>query len=192
MNRTTSIIASVFSIFIVLLAGLAIADSITTSVRFVIPSNTAFAIAVPSNDSFISSGSTDALLFNSSLTSANGLNATTTDGVQNSTQSIFRYRNDANQNLNITLAFGSNPACSGGTIEVKVANASTGYKDSCTDLAIANQTDCVNITTTTVVIINDLPFSGADTMDIWLWSDYNTCTAGLDTTQTITHTTTVV
>jgi hypothetical protein len=195
MTRYTKILAVLSAAALLIFSGLASADSITTSVRFVIPSTTSFAIAIPStNSTFVSSGATDSLLFNSTSTSINGLNATAGGGgIQNSTQAIFRYRNDANQNLNVTLAFGTSPTCSGGTIEVKAANATTGYQDTCVSSTIPNETQCVNITNSAKVVIFNLQWQGgSDTRDLWLWADYNTCAAGTDDTQTLTHTSTSV
>ena len=181
------------AVFLLLLAGFVLADTITTSVRFVIPSNVAFAIAIPANSStFVASGSTDQIVFNTSLQSSNGVNASVIQSglthFQNANVAIFLYRNDGNQDINITQTLSATPTCTGGSLELKAANSSTGYENSCSSNTTLNTTNCINITIgNQAKVVIGLPDTAPDNISIWMWADFNTCDVGLDTSVTLTH-----
>jgi len=128
---------------------------------------------------------TDQILFNSSNPNGIKINASSYSGAnQSASVSIFRYENTGNTAINLTLAFGTAPTCSGGTITVKAAWTDSSYQSSCN--GSIDQSGCTNITATARHIAN-LSIAGAR-RDVWLWADYSSCSANLDTTQVLTHT----
>jgi hypothetical protein len=150
----------------------------------------AFTVYIPADNatgySTAALSSTEEIIFNTTVLDSTKVNATAAGGAgrqQNSTNSIFRYENSGTVSLNITLAFLSSPACSGGTITVKAAWNYTNYSPSCSNVIESN---CTNITTSAVRVAN-LSNTG-DTRDVWLWADFSSCSLNLDTSQTLNHT----
>lgn len=178
---------------ILALTGLVLADTITTAVRFIIPSDLAFSISTPSNNSTFVTSSTAGLYFNSTTTTITMLNASLSENSalgnsdQDNDTAIFRYRNDGNAAINITLSFALiTDTC----INVKASVGSLGYQAICADeTGPTTNTTCVNWNSTSLgaknvtdtLAVNDL-------RDVWLWADFTSCSSGLDETDTITHT----
>jgi len=168
--------------------GTVFADTVTTSVRYLIPSSIGFTIFLPANNATgVTSGSTQQILFNTTNGSTTKINATTVGGfMQNETVAIFRYRSDANVAINITLALDTVPTCSGGTIVTKAGWNYTSWEGNCTAANLTAAGACVNITATSVRVAN-LSTNGY-TRDVWLWADYSSCPGNTDVTKTLTHT----
>jgi len=129
---------------------------------------------------------TNFLLFNSTDINGKKINATAVSGIaQNSTLSIFRYKNTGNTGINITLNF-STSLPSGVTVKAGWNDAS--YKLSCSLVSLNGtaNSDCVNITSIAIILAN---LSATDAQrDIWLWADYNNYAAGSDNDRNLTHT----
>ncbi len=150
-----------------------------------------FVLFIPAtNSSFYNSTSsptTGTVIFNSTNTNGIKINATwaQTGVAQNSTVSIFRYRNTGNTALNITLNF-SATLPSG--VTVKAAWNDTSYQATCTLSALNGTSNdaCTNITAGPVVRVANL--SAADAQrDIWLWADYSNVAVNTDTTVNLQH-----
>ena len=195
--------ANIFVLLIVLLlAAVAVADTLTTVVRFVIPTDLTFSVFVPSNNatnvtsSAAQTRSTQQILFNSTaLTLVKG-NASASGVTQDATTSIFKYRNDGNVLMNISLNFTTNlssrPQAS--SVVVKAGKGASGWTDSCAAVNLtASGTECVNLT---VNFTGDTPPRRVANVTItepnrnesvWLWVDWNGLTTGFDQTATLQH-----
>jgi len=178
---------------ILTLTGFVLADTITTAVRFIIPSDLAFSISTPSNNSTFVTSSTAGLFFNSTTTTITMLNASLSEDSafgnadQDNDTAIFRYRNDGNSAINITITFsGFTDTC----INVKASVGSLGYQSVCADeIGPTTNTTCVNWNSTSTGaknVTNGLTVN--ELRDVWLWADFTSCSSGLDETDTITHT----
>ena len=168
-----------------------LAATITTSVRFIIPTDIGFSISTPSNSSSFVTGSTSGIFFNSSSTTITMINASLSEsggnGDQDNDIAIFRYRNDGNKILNITLSF---DAITDTCINVKASVGPQGYQSICADeTGPTTNTTCVNWNSTSLGaknVTNSLAVN--ELRNLWLWADFTSCSSGLDETDTITHT----
>ena len=181
-----------YIVFIGLLAlsTYALAATITTSVRFIIPSDTSFSVSVPASNSTFSSSTSAGIYFNSSSTTITMINASISDAgtaSQTNTTAIFRYRNDGNVPINITISFN---AITSTCINVKASVGSTGWQSTCTNFTVPpTNLSCTNWNSSSLTaknVTNGLAVN--QVRDLWLWADYTSCSVGLDETDTITHT----
>ena len=180
-------------IIIIAISATALAISLTTSVRFIIPVDLSFSISTPSNNTTFSTTSTAGLYFNSSSTTITMVNASldpgqgTSNAYQNNGTAIFRYRNTGNVVMNITMQFNTiTAAC----INVKASVGSTGWQSTCTNFTVApTNLSCTNWNSTSAGAKNVTDSLAVNQVrDVWLWADFTSCAAGLDETDTITHT----
>lgn len=194
--------ARILALFILILAAVAVADVVTSVVRFLINTDTAFSVFVPSsNATNVTSAAgetraTQQIIFNyTTLTLVRG-NASASGVTQDGTTSIFQYRNDGNILINISLNFTTNltgrPEAS--SVVVKAGKGASGWQNSCDALNLTDLgTNCVNLTVnftgnTAPRRIANLSISGAnEDENIWIWADWNGMTAGYDQTATLRH-----
>ncbi len=179
-------------LLILIAAGVALADTITTPVRFVIPTALTFTISIPAGNGtiFNASQTTTTIIFNTTATTAVKLNATNSPGgaaVQTATAGIFNYTNTGNVLVNITVNFSL--ALPTG-VTVKAGWADGGYESACTGNNLSSTTTCtlVNANTNQTRIAN-LSTSGAGSWrSVWLWADYSSVAIGTDSTVNLVHT----
>jgi len=157
------------------------------------PTSVAFTLFIPAgNETGTLSNTTGnasvGIIFNlTGMPNALKANASSVDGSQQtSSVAIFRFRNDGNVAINITLALDAVPTCANpvGTIVTKAGWSDASWESSCTAENLTVTGACVNITTTPRRIAN-LTANGY-TRDVWLWADIQNC-GGTDTTKTLTH-----
>jgi len=178
-------------IFLLGAVGITLADTITTPVRFVVPTTISFTISIPATNAttFSSGQTTTTIIFNTTVTTANKLNATNVVGgspVQTANVGIFNYTNTGNTAINITINFTT--ALPSG-VSVKAGWADNDWESSCTQANKTTGTGCVNVTaSTSVVRIANLTTTGATKYrEVWLWADYNNVASGLDQTVNLAH-----
>ncbi len=185
-------IAIVFLVVVLASSLIAFADTITTPVRFLLPTTISFTLSVPGNNatSFSSGQTTTTIRFNSTITNTIKLNATPAGGAQQTAAiPIFNYTNTGNTYLNITVNFST--ALPAG-VTVRAGWADGAYQSSCTASVIPSTTACVNVTAGGNVAVANLSTTGGaggSFRDVWLWADYNSTVAvGTDSTVNLVHT----
>ncbi len=194
--------ARIPALFILVLASIAFADTLTTNVRFVIPSDLTFSVFIASSNatnvtsSAASTRLTQEVIFNyTTLTLVKG-NASATGVTQDGSTAIFQYRNDGNVFMNITLNFTTNmtgrPAAS--SVVIKAGKGAGGWEDSCTAVNLTDLgTKCVNLTVnftgnTPPRRVANLTTSSPNNVDyVWIWADWDGLTAGFDQSATLQH-----
>ena len=186
ISRIIILLASLFAV----LSFAVFADTITTPVRFIVPSTLSFTLSVPGNNasSFAVGSTTTTLIFNTTSGTATRLNATAAGSTQqqNGTIPIFNYTNTGNVLINITINF---TAALPAGVTVKAGWNSTSWQSSCSASTIPNITNCINVTIANNATVANLSTSGQGSYrEVWLWADYSSVTSGTDSTVNLVHT----
>lgn len=194
MANSRNVVIAVAFLF---LAGVAFApQTITTPVRFILPTTTTFTLAIPGNNatvftSTLAGVTATTIVYNTTNRTESGINATAvgTSTVQGPTVPIFNITNTGNININVTINF-STALPSG--VEVKAGWGPNAYQtgsNGCTGPAAGppgggtgSLTTCSNITASQVVttIANMSTSGGAKYREVWLWADYTNVVVGTD------------
>ncbi len=180
----------VLAIFALSLSVIVFADTITTPVRFIVPTTLSFTLSVPGNNasSFSAGSTTTTIIFNSTSNTVSQLNGTAAGSAQQQTATIpiFNFTNTGNVLINITMNF-STSLPSG--VSVKAGWASGAYQASCGASVMPSKTVCINVTAGSVVNVANLTTSGGEQhRDVWLWADYSNVASGTDSTVNLVHT----
>jgi len=199
---TSQNILVVIVLGVMLFTALAAADTLTTAVRFIINTDTTFSLFVPADNATnvtstaAATRATQGIQFNyTALTLVKG-NASATGVTQDATTAIFKYRNDGNVLINISINFTTNltgrPQAS--SVVIKAAKGADGWQDSCSAGNLTELgTNCANITVNFTGNwpprqVANLSISGAnEDEDVWLWADWNGMAANYDQTATLQH-----
>ncbi len=185
----------VILLFFLIAIGVVFADTITTPVRFLLPTSLAFTLSVPGNNStsYSSGSTTTTLQFNATVTTGNKINASNLGGdTQTSTSPIFNYTNTGNVYLNMTINF---TAALPSGVTVKAGWADGAWETSCTGTAnngfnfTNGTTRCANVTLATNATVANMSVNGVGSYrNVWLWADYSSVAIGTDTTVNLVHT----
>lgn len=176
----------VVALLLLILAIVVGADSVTTTVWFNVPSVISFTVTLP-GESPIASGTTMDILFNSTSTTINKLNATIAHNYtnQSATVPIFNYSNTGNGNINITVDF-SSALPSGVSVKAGLNDSAWDTKCWATNLATATNNTCAMVNeSANATVVGSLAVG--TTKGVWLWADYSSVAYGTYTSRTLTH-----
>jgi hypothetical protein len=176
-----------------MLAGIAAADTVTTTVWFNVPSDVSFSVTLP-GESPVSSGATTDIEYNSTVPTLAKINCTVREagpqGAQTAAIPCFNYSNTGNRAINVTLAFGSNLP-TGVTVKAGQNNSAWIASCTCADLITGcpGLNDCVVVATsssTPTVKVANIAYAGYK--EVWMWADYSGYTGGATNQRALTHT----
>lgn len=178
--KTKKGLIGLLGLVVLLIGGIyALADSETTTLTFVIPSEVDHSI------SYTSPCSTSVFYFIESDSNKNGTQThiNVTDASSNPCQNVstasMTINNIGSVNVNVTTNITDSALPSG--ITLKVAQNDTGYESTCSGPPV-NETDCASITYgAAVTVITDLT-AQTGTDDLWWWVDMSNFNNGVATT----------
>ncbi len=171
------------SIFFMMFVPIALADTTSTTVSFIIPSSISHVIGYAA-----SCGSSDFAFVENDGTydgTQTRINVTQIDGTVCQTDSVsgLNISNTGNDIINVTFKFTS--ALPSGIV-VKASLAEGGYEASCSLAAADTPTTgaCHNVTDSEEVLVaNDLT-ALTGTEDVWMWADMTDYNSGVSVTMT--------
>ena len=169
---------------ITIFAGLAFAETVTTTVHFNVPTITSFTVTLP-GVAAVASGATADIEFNSTTGTQVQVNASVVSAsasAQTDSVPIFVYTNTGNVGINLNLSLDTVQA----GVNVTASNTFAGYEAICTSTALPDSGKCVNVTASSVRVAGSLAAAG--TQNVWMWAKFAGVAGGTAVTKTLTHT----
>jgi hypothetical protein len=169
------------------LASVAVADTVTTTVWFNVPSDVTFTVTLPGKGG-VASGATADIEYNSTTPTLNKINCTVAESAgasQTDEIPCFNYSNTGNREINITLQFGTELP-SGVTVKAGWNNTAWIATCTCTDLPGCGDDDCVEVDDSAAVTVATIAYAGY--REVWMWADYADYGGGSSAQRELTHT----